>query len=383
LLLVTSVYPSARRPTKGTFNREMVTALRCAGDDVRVVVPVPWTDLFRPRTSTPAAADTTYATWVYPPRIAHATHHRWMAATVLRRIRRLVGSWTPDIVLGYWAHPDGAVALAAARELGVPGALLVGGSDIQLLTRDPARRAVIMKTLLAADRIFAVGAPLRRAVVALGVPAARVAAFERGVDRDKFSPGSPRGARERLGLPTDRPIMLWVGRMVPVKGLDILLKSWPAAARHIAHPLLILIGDGQERASLERQAAAFGDTVQFVGDVAHDALPDWYRAADCVVLPSRSEGVPNVLLEGLACGTPFVASAVGGIVELRDSESVTVPAEDSVALIAALLVRLEDPPMTRRSSAVIVDRNMAVAALRSELIAMLDTAPAGIAAPTP
>jgi teichuronic acid biosynthesis glycosyltransferase TuaC len=375
LLLVTNVYPSPRRSTKGTFNHELVTALRGAGDEVRVVVPVPWTDLLLARATAPPVPDTSYTVWWYPPRIGRATYHRWMALTVLRTVRRVTRSWTPDLVLGYWTHPDGTVALAAARELGVPAALLVGGSDVQLLTRERRRRTIIVETLRAADRVFAVGALLQRAVIALGIPPARVVAFERGVDRDTFNPGSPPAARERLGLPCDRPIMIWVGRMVPVKGLDVLLASWPAVARHPARPLLILIGDGDQRSSLERQAAEFGDTVRFVGNLAHNALPDWYRAADCVVLPSRSEGVPNVLLEGLACGTPFVASAVGSVTELTDLDSAAVPAEDVAALTAALLNRVAIPPMTRRARVVIADRSAAVAALRSDLQAMLDAAP--------
>ena len=380
LLLVASDYPSPRRSTKGTFNHDLVTALRRAGDDVRVVVPVPWTDLLFARASVPPLSGTTYSIWWYPPRVLRATYHRWMARAVRHAVHQITRSWRPDLIMGYWAHPDGTVALGVARELAVPAALLVGGSDIQILTREPRRRAIIVDTLRAAARVFAVGEALRTAVIALGVPSDRVSAFARGVDRDRFRPGSPEAARARLGLPIDRPIVIWVGRMVPVKGLDILLASWPAVACHAARPLLILVGDGEQRASLERQAKPLGDSVRFAGNVAHDALPDWYRAADCVVLPSRSEGVPNVLLEGLACGTPFVASAVGSIGELVDTESATVPVEDIAALTVALLNRVALPPTTRRSTAVVLDGNVAAAALHAELQAMVNLVPRAVAA---
>jgi teichuronic acid biosynthesis glycosyltransferase TuaC len=374
LLLITSSYPSPRRPTKGTFNHDLVTALRGAGDEVRVVVPVPWTDLFRARKTASPIEGVNYATWWYPPRVGHADYHRWMARPILGAVRQATQAWRPELVLGYWTHPDGTVALSAARTLGIPGALLVGGSDVNVLTQDPRRRRIIVDTLRAADRVFAVGDALRQSIIALGVPADHVATFERGIDHELFNPGTPREARNRLQLPLDRPIVMWVGRMVPVKGLDILLKSWVSVSKHHARPLLLLIGDGEERPSLQEQATRFGDAVRFVGSVGHDALPDWYRAADCVVLPSRSEGIPNVLLEGLACGTPFVASAVGGVPALANPESRTVPAEQAAALATALTERIALPPMTHRACVAVIDRRSATADLRRDLRAMLEPA---------
>src|SRR5207248_616882 len=102
---------------------------------------------------------------------------------------------------------------------------------------------------------------------------------------------------------------------------------------------LSLVGDGPLRSRLEAERAARGlaETVSFAGAVAHDRLQPWYRAADRFVLPSLSEGVPNVLREALACGTPFVASRVGGIPELAaDGASLLVPPGDAAALAEAL-----------------------------------------------
>lgn len=380
ILLVTGVHPTPYRPTKGTFNRELVAALRAAGDDVRVVAPVPWTDLVRSRRQQPAAPGVHHPVWFYPPRIAHARHHRWMRRTVLPAVRRATASWSPDLVLGYWAHPDGTVAVEAARAIGAPVALLVGGSDVLMLTADAARRDVILETLRSADRVLAVGAPLARRIVALGVPEARVGWFVRGVDRARFHPGDRAAARTALGLPLDRTIALWVGRMVPVKGLDVLLDAWDAVARGSHRPLLALVGDGELRDALAKRAASLPpDSVRFVGAVAHDALPDWYRAADVIALPSRSEGIPNVLLEGLACGTPFVASDVGGVSELLEPASVAVPKEDVAALRDALARALAAEPMTRRAEGVVPDRTDAIAALRETLRDLVAPALAGSA----
>ncbi|MBP6442597.1 MAG: glycosyltransferase [Gemmatimonadales bacterium] len=368
ILLVTSVYPTPYGPHKGTFNAALVTGLHLAGDDVRVVAPIPWTDRLRRRAVGTTAEGVSHPLWWYPPKVGHHRHHRWMRRTVLPAARTITEEWRPDLVLGYWTHPDGTVALEVAREFGVPGVLLVGGSDILVLTAKPARRAIIVETLLAADRVLAVGAPLRDSVVALGVPAERVDAFARGVDRQRFAPTDGLAARRRLGLPLDRPIALWVGRMVPVKGLDVLMAAWSLIHRGKSAPLLVLAGDGEQRGELAQMAARMGDSVQLVGSVSHAALRDWYAAADVVVLPSRSEGVPNVLIEGLACGTPFVASAVGAVPDLLEPNSRVVPPGNVTALAGALDDALQGPPLSRRAdSSHIPDRQEAVAAVRAIL----------------
>lgn len=378
ILLLTSIYPTPWAPTKGTFNAALVAGLHLAGDDVRVIAPVPWTDRVRRAASGEVVDGVTHPVWFYPPKIGHARHHRWMRRAVLPAAEAVTEEWMPDVVLGYWAHPDGTVALEIAARLGVPGVLLVGGSDIQLLTADRRRRAIIVETLEAADRVLTIGAPLREKVIALGLPRGKVSVFSRGVDKSRFAPGDGIAARQRLGLPTDRPIALWVGRMVPVKGLDYLLAAWPSVQRDGPPPLLVLAGDGEDRQGLELTAASMGDRVRFVGSIAHAALPEWYRAADCVVLPSRSEGMPNVLLEGLSCGTPFVASDVGAVADLVEPPSAIVPVGDVAALATALTDALAGPPLSRRATSERVpERRDGIAMLRTTLGDVIDAAAAG------
>ena len=108
---------------------------------------------------------------------------------------------------------------------------------------------------------------------------------------------------------------------------------------------LYLVGDGAGRRDLETLTARLGleGVVRFVGKVDQTALPDWYRAADLTVLASRSEGVPNVLRESLACGTPFVATRVGGVSEIAAGTTCRlVPAEDPAALSEAIAASLAE-----------------------------------------
>jgi len=378
ILFITSVYPSPYGATRGTFNAAMVTGLHLAGNDVRVVAPVPWVERFRRRAVGVTQDGVEHPTWFYPPRLAFASRHRWMRLAALPSVRRITEEWQPDVVVGYWTHPDGTVALEAARRLGVPGVLIVGGSDILLLTETARRRRIIVQTLLEADHVLAVGGALRERVIALGIPADRVGTLHRGVDRQRFAPGDGHAARARLGLPPDRPIVLWVGRMVPVKGLDLLLAAWQQVQRVRPDALLILAGDGEVRPELEvmiRQAAL---RVRLIGSIPHASLAEWYRAVDTVVLPSRSEGVPNVLLEALACGTPFVASDVGGVRDLLEPSSQVVPAGQIPALAEALLQSIQGPPLSRRAtSAHIPDRSEGIAGLQRTLAGLLPASRGG------
>jgi glycosyltransferase involved in cell wall biosynthesis len=270
---------------------------------------------------------------------------RWSIAGTLREVSQ---QFHPDAVLAFWTDPDGTVALEHARTLGVPGGIIVGGSDVMLLTADDARRRVIARTLAAADHVFAVGTTLQRRVTALGTRVDRTSNFLSGVDLTRFGPGDRSAARTRLGLPRDGLILLWIGQMVAVKATERVLHASASLAREFPSLRVALVGSGPRRASLEHDvndATALQGRVTFAGAVDHATLPDWYRAADLFVLPSRSEGVPNVLLEAMATGLPFVASDVGSIADLLPfGPSRTVPEGDVPALAEAIRSVLHSTP---------------------------------------
>jgi glycosyltransferase involved in cell wall biosynthesis len=141
--------------------------------------------------------------------------------------------------------------------------------------------------------------------------------------------------------------------MVPVKGLDVLLEACKQLRERGEEFHLYLVGDGPLRKGLESQcrSRAMERDVSFAGLVEHCRLADWYRAADLTVLPSYSEGIPNVLRESVACGTRFVASRVGGIPEIaHEPANRLVPPGDGAALADAIHQELQrsvsDQPMS-------------------------------------
>jgi D-inositol-3-phosphate glycosyltransferase len=182
-----------------------------------------------------------------------------------------------------------------------------------------------------------------------------------GVDHAVFRPGSRAEARAALGLPLGDPLVLFVGRLQPLKGPDVALAAFARLAQDLAGARLLVVGgpsgpQGEEEVSrLRRGAAAAGleQRVLFHPPVPHRELAAYYRAADVLVVPSRSESFGLVAAEGQACGLPVVAAGVGGLSHtVADGESgILVPGWDPADYAAALHRILTVPGLAARFSA--------------------------------
>ena len=152
-----------------------------------------------------------------------------------------------------------------------------------------------------------------------GAHPARLCVSPPGINHDVFHPGDQAAARRELGLEEGHPVLLFVGRIQPLKGLDIAVDAfWYAVKEHPDAQLLVVGGPSgpQGEAELERarlRVDSEGLAVQFLPPQLHDELAAYYRAADLLLFPSRSESFGLVAAEAQACGLPVVAAAVGGI----------------------------------------------------------------------
>jgi glycosyltransferase involved in cell wall biosynthesis len=345
ILALTNLYPNPQQPHKAAYNRQYFRALAAAGHAVHVIAPIAWTDeragrragkppLPADRRFSQGGIDVVHPRFLFTPKVLRGLYGHFYRRSVRAAFDRAVQAFRPDVVLASWAYPDGWAAVDLAHRAGLPAAINVVGSDVRLIGGARMRRTA--EAVRSADGVWAVSQDLANRVVAMGAPADRVRVIYNGVDTALFNPGDRAAARARLGLPAGGRALLFVGNLVDVKGIDVLIDALAVPGRTGDASTCHLIGQGPLRAALERRAAAaagVANRVKFVGPVAHDRLPDWFRAADLVVLPSRSEGVPNVLLEAAACGTPYVASRVGGIPEIADrAHCRLVPAGDAAAL---------------------------------------------------
>ncbi|HZL34039.1 MAG TPA: glycosyltransferase [Tepidisphaeraceae bacterium] len=353
ILAVTNLYPHPLYPNRATFNRQQFKAL-AARHPVRVISPVAWTEEWNARwirgsrragvrrtTCDGITAD--HPIYWFTPKTLRSFYGHCFRNSIKPSFDRAVREFKPDVVLGSWAFPDGWAAVDLAHRAGLPAVVKVHGSDILTLGRYPGRRERTLDGLRRADGIVAVSNDLAARMTAAGIDPSKIRVIYNGVDTSIFHPGSREAARLRLGIDSGRPILLYAGNLHPVKGVDVLAEACAQLAREGLDFVCYMIGDGRMRPILERMIVSCNlqNRVKLVGSRPHAELADWFRAADLFVLPSRSEGVPNVLLEASACGTPFVASRVGGIPEIMHlGDGTLVPSEDSTALASAMRDRL-------------------------------------------
>ena len=356
VLGITNLYPNPQQPHRAPYNRHQFRMLNEL-HPLRVIAPIAWTDEWSARRRSlpplPAARRMQYdgLTVDYPrywftPKLLRRFYGSFYLASIRSTFERVRAEFKPDILFAPWAYPDGHAAVQLARQAGLPVIVQVHGSDIRELDRYAARIPGTMAAVREADGVIAVSQDLAERVIGLGASPDRVRVVIDGVDKRVFCPGSRSAAQQRLGLRPDRRHLLFVGNLVPVKGIDVLLAACRQLPARSGEWQLHLIGAGPLESTLKGivQASGLSDRVCFHGAIAHAELPDWFRAADLFVLASRSEGVPNVLLEAAACGLPFVASRVGGIPEIASQgASRLVPAEQPAALAAAIADMLADP----------------------------------------
>ncbi len=255
-----------------------------------------------------------------------------------------------DVLHGLWADEPGFLAVSAGRLLGVPAVVsLLGGELVaepeigyggqlsrsnRWLAGQALRRAQVVTT----------GSELLQEIATPYVGHGLLAVRPLGVDTHLFCPAQPNTVPESvLGLAGEFKL-LHVASLVPIKDQVTLLRSVALVAKQHPGVHLHVLGDGPLRGSLDTEARALNlaEHVTFHGNVPHERLPDFYRAADLFVLSSRYESQSLVVLEAAACGCPAVGTAVGILPELLPPEHLA-PVGDPAALAAAVGRLLEQP----------------------------------------
>src|SRR5690606_19896920 len=252
-----------------------------ADHELRMIAPVSWRDewalrgtgpgIARDRRTTLDGIQVAHPRYWYTPGVLRGQYGRFFHASVRATFDRAVRESRPDVVLATWAYPDGWAAVRLARSHGLPVVVMVHGSDVRRMDEVPARSRGTREALCAADGVIAVSADLAARVVALGADPDRVLTVLDGVDRTLFNPGDRTQARRALGLADDERHLLFIGNLLPVKGVDVLLQACATLAAQRTDWRLHLVGDGPERARLAAQAQALGidARVVFHGSRAH------------------------------------------------------------------------------------------------------------------
>lgn len=325
LLVFTSLYPNSEQPCKGIFVEERLRRLVATGRvSATVVAPVPWFPLRNRRFGAYAAfarvpdrEDRHGIRILHPrypviPKVGMNIAAALMTHGALPTMRALAQAGTFDLIDSHYFYPDGVAAARLGIALGKPVVISARGSDVNVIARQRSPRRQIRWAAERAAAIITVSEALRRKIAALGVPSQKLTVLRNGVDLAMFRPLDRAAIRMKFGL--QGHVWLVIGNLVESKGVHIAV----AALAQTRETMLIIIGTGPERRALQRLAEQLGVVarVRFIGAVAHGDLCAYYNAADALMLASSREGMPNVVLESLACGTPVIATPFDSAAEL-------------------------------------------------------------------
>lgn len=261
-----------------------------------------------------------------------------------------ISSRDADLIHAYWSA-SACVALGIKFLRKTPVVLHLWGSDA-VFTRTPGIAGLFKKLILRADAVICENQEFRARLQALGVAETLIELIPNGIDLERFKPGNKSAARQELGLAPDSSIVLSVGSFAPHKGHRFLIEALPIVLATVKNVQFVLVGDGKMKDPLVSQVQSTGlaSHVQFTGVQPASALPKWYQAADLFVIPSLSEGTPNVLIEAMACGLPIVATNVGGVGEIikHGVNGLLVAPQSADDLSDSLLSLIKNPELRTR-----------------------------------
>lgn len=356
VLVITQIFPNRMHPEQATYNRHEMRQLSklCS---LKVIAPIPWFPLVGrlgndpkysqiPKHDTIDGMEIFHPKFPVIPKIGRSLTGIFFFLSVLGLVIRIHRAFKFDVIFTTWAYPDSFASVLISKLFGKPVLTKVLGSDINQMTKNRVRRKMIIYALKQAGKVISVSNALKLKMLELGVPESKIMVILNGVDKNSFRSMDKIQIRRDLGLPIDQKIILFVGHLVQVKGLNFLLDAFHSIKNN-GHPdntLLVLVGDGILRKGLDKQAKELGleEFVRFAGAKSHDEIPFWINTCDLLCLPSLNEGCPNVVLEAQACGKPVVASKVGGIPEIiNDNTGILVTPGDSANLANALVTVLE------------------------------------------
>ena len=336
LLIITNLYPLPWEPNRATFNRQQFENL--AQDyELDFLIPVAFMDWFKNRKQVTQTANRRFIPYFFTPKIGRRFYAVFMFFSILFHSGFWIKQRKAKKILASWAYPDAVAANWLSKLFSIDFYFKVHGSDIDIQCQNKSRAKQVVNMSKNAKGILSVSQALANKMITLGINANKIEVIYNGVDHHKFNVQTQR--------PYKNHYLLFVGNLKHDKGVMELLTGFAQISQQHPDLHLVYAGNGVMMASLQSQTAQLKitDRVKFLGNINHGDVPQWLSHCQALVLPSYHEGVPNVLLEAMACGKPVIATNVGGIPEIID-ESICghlIPPENSHAVASAITALFE------------------------------------------
>jgi len=309
LILITNLFPLPWEKNRATFNKQQFEGIS-QDVDMSILIPIPIADWFKNIKMIKQTSQIRYVPYFYTPKLGRRFYSLFMFISLLLHSGFWLKRKQADLIVASWAFPEGVAAAWLSKLLNCKFFLKVHGSDINMHAKIPARACQIANAAKQAEGIISVSKALAGELVKIGVDENKINVIYNGVNHDIFKPNLPKSIESEY--------LLYVGNLKKTKGVVELIESFAVISQENPELTLVLAGNGSILNTLQLLAKNLNisDKVIFLGTVNHNELPNIISNAKLLILPSYNEGVPNVVLEAMACGTPSVATKVGGIPEI-------------------------------------------------------------------
>jgi len=339
ILIISNLYPSPWEPNRATFNKQQFDHLAKL-IDVSILVPIAW-PVWLKLNSKQKIQQLDYDTvtvrysWnFYTPKLMRRCYGFFMFMSFFFNSLFWIRKQKADILMASWAYPEGVATAILAKLFGKPFYIKVHGSDINDFSTDKARAKQIVWACKKAKGIFSVSNALKEKLISLGVSADKIHVIYNGVNKQIFFPNEAVKKSNSL---------LYVGNLKASKGVGELIAAFIKLIKTHKDLELIIAGNGDMMPEVKSALAQenLSEHVKLLGSVNHKDIALLIQQASILVLPSYAEGVPNVILEAMSCGTPVVATNVGGIPEIVSEQSgILVEPKNINALVQGLTTAL-------------------------------------------
>ncbi|MGB9927169.1 MAG: glycosyltransferase [Methanosarcina sp.] len=356
-------FPNRYYPQLGTFIKQSIDSIADENIDVTVLSPKPFVLPFSAfpyhNFSKLPKIDHTEKYTLHYPRYIYAIPKKYFYPFTGISYSQFISRYAvkninpkPDLIHAHFSYPDGYGMMKLSKKWKIPLVIsALGTIERKVAYEGSYTSKQIIQTMNFADRILSVSEDLKLHIINLGIKPEKVIVVPNGVDIEKFKPVKKEKARNFLNLPQDKKIVLFVGALRKIKGVDYLIEAAKAFVDRDTELFMVGRDDGLKK-SLDKRAEELkiSNFIKFTGPVNHEDIPLWISASDILVLPSLSEGRPNVILEALACEIPVVATDVGGIPELliQGETGYLVPAKNPVELSKRIGKLLEDEDLREK-----------------------------------
>jgi glycosyltransferase involved in cell wall biosynthesis len=349
ILTFTTLFPNQKRPDFGIFVYQRTSHLAARdGTYVKVIAPVPyfpsWVRSKRWGVYAQIASyerigdlDVYHPHYPLVPGLFMPLHGILMFIGSFLTAYRLHRQFRFDCIDAHYVYPDGFAAILLGKVLGLPVIISARGTDINLFTSFHTIRPLISWSLRRAAGIIAVAGALKKSMVSLQVPEESICIIPNGIDTARFHRHDRSTSRKTLRIPDDANVVISVGSLTESKNHSLLVSAFAEVLNNYPKCRLYIIGEGSLRRALENliRTERLENEIILVGSQSNEQLPLWFSAADVSCLTSCREGWPNVLVESIACGTPVVATRVGGIPEILWSPGLGILVEQTKESVAA------------------------------------------------